>query len=111
MPARLAPPPDAEPNETFAERVRRLRLERRLTQRQLSDRLGYANDDTVSHWETANRRPRGDQYPALARALRVTLDYLHTGREAPQLAALHRAILIGTPAERLVAMVRGNECA
>lgn len=60
---------------TFSERLRRLRQERKLTQRELADALGVSNK-TVSRWETEGGYPDVELLIPLARALGITVDEL-----------------------------------
>lgn len=94
----------------LGERIARLRAKRSLSQLQLLKIMGKLNSrrggTIVSDWECGRSEPRAQDYPALARALRCSIDYLVTGREAPKLAALQRAILSSSSVDpRLVAMV------
>lgn len=102
-------PPEKQDRETIPERIRRLRLEKKLTQAQLAERLGYSADDIVSHWEAWRRTPPTEHIPTLAKIFGVTSDYLLTGKESSRLVALQQAILMSPKRdERLVAMVRGG---
>jgi len=100
-----------EERETFAERIARLRTAKGISQAELFRRMGFSatrrGGSPVSDWETARSQPRPQDYPALARTLGCSIDYLVTGKETPKLAALQRAILSSPrPDPRLVAMVR-----
>jgi len=106
--ARLTPAPEPTEREFFGERLRRLRVARGMTQQAVAERCGCSHI-AISHWERIAAIPNSKFLPALARTLGVSIDQLVTGRESPQLAALHRAILVGTPVERLRGMVRGGE--
>src|SRR5947207_11023988 len=65
--------------ETIGERLRRLRLERGLSQRELSEPgVSYAY---ISRIEGGARRPSVKALRMLARKLGVTADYLETGSE------------------------------
>jgi len=67
------------PVETIGQRLRRLRLERGLSQRELSDRgVSYAY---ISRIEAGARRPSVKALRMLARKLGVSADYLETGSE------------------------------
>lgn len=95
-------------NELFSERVRRLRQARNLTQAALAALCGLS-PRAVSDWEIGRSRPWNADMPAIARALHVTLDYLHTGREAPAHAALIAAIRRGEGRDVLMAMVNRHD--
>src|SRR5712691_13476444 len=65
--------------ETIGQRLRRLRLERRLSQRELSGPgVSYAY---ISRIEAGARRPSVKALRMLARKLGVSADYLETGSE------------------------------
>src|SRR5436190_10055667 len=67
------------PQETVGERLRRLRLERGLSQRELSaPGVSYAY---ISRIEAGARRPSVKALRMLARKLGVSADYLETGAE------------------------------
>lgn len=70
--------PEGQP-ETIGQRLRRLRLERGLSQRELSERgVSYAY---ISRIEAGARRPSVKALRMLARKLGVSADYLETGSE------------------------------
>jgi transcriptional regulator with XRE-family HTH domain len=77
----------AEPSqETVGQRIRRLRLERGLSQRDLSaPGITYAY---VSRIETGGRKPSLKAMRHLARRLGVDLEYLETGDPIPALARI-----------------------
>lgn len=64
--------------ETFGQRIRRLRHRRGLTQQQLS-KLVKTGVSLISHWESGRHVPTLDSGAALAKALRVSMDYLAKG--------------------------------
>lgn len=98
-------PTSAAPHETCGERIRRLRIARGLTQKQLAERLGSAHYLTVGQWEHERCIPSSELLPALGRALGVTTDYLLTGRESAIFAAIKSQIRQHAPYDRLLAMV------
>ncbi len=61
--------------ETWGRRLKRLRLQRGLTQQALADKAGGARN-TVARFEVATRRPDVDVLERLARALRLSIDEL-----------------------------------
>lgn len=77
----------AEPSqETVGQRIRRLRLERGLSQRTLSGPgISYAY---ISRIESGSRRPSLKAMRHLARRLGVDLEYLETGDPIPTVARL-----------------------
>lgn len=80
-PSRMAP--DALTQETIGQRIRRLRDDTGLTQRELGHLLGHPwTHHRVTQWETDRNRPRVDDIPAVAAALHCSADYLLTGLPA-----------------------------
>lgn len=64
--------------QSFAERLKKYRREKNLTQQELADRLGVSNK-TVSRWESDGGYPDVPLLVPLARALGVTADDLLDG--------------------------------
>jgi len=95
----------ASMHETFAERFRRLRHASGLSQTAVAELCGCSKI-AVAHWEGARCMPSFARMPKVAKALGCSLDMLRNGREAPRLAALLRAIRVGTPMAQLVAMAQ-----
>lgn len=62
-------------NLKLGENIRNLRLQHKLTQEQLADRLGVSYQ-SVSRWENAVTYPDIEFLPAIARQFSVTTDYL-----------------------------------
>jgi len=58
----------------FAEKLKRLRKEHKLTQRKLEIKAGIGNR-TVSYFETGSRKPNLDTIAKLSKALGVTMRY------------------------------------
>jgi transcriptional regulator with XRE-family HTH domain len=80
-----ASPRASDAEETVGQRLRRLRLERGLSQREVSSPgVSYAY---VSRIEQGQRKPSVKALRALARKLRVPLEYLETG---DPLHSIHR---------------------
>jgi transcriptional regulator with XRE-family HTH domain len=67
---------------TFGERLKSLRKERKLSQQELSDRIGI-NRATYARYETNDNQPDFDTLRKLAEFFEVTVDYLLTGRTDP----------------------------
>ena len=65
--------------ESFGERLRRIREEKRLNQSDLAERAGF-QPSALSHFESGRRAPSFDNLKKLADALAVTIDFL-LGRE------------------------------
>lgn len=63
----------------FGARLRRLRQERGLSQKELGDALGVRNT-TVSQWESEINEPSREMVAKLAQFFGVTTDYLLLGR-------------------------------
>lgn len=59
----------------FKERLRELRVEKNLTQQDLSRMLGYGRT-TVNEWETKGNEPNYDTLIKFAKFFGVTTDYL-----------------------------------
>lgn len=59
----------------FAERIKELREERKLTMSQLAKELGI-RQSTISRWERGERLPNLDAIIALAKFFKVSTDYL-----------------------------------
>lgn len=61
----------------FPENLKRIRIENRLSQKQLAEKLD-TTIKTVSHWETGYTEPSISQILDLVRCLNVCLDELLT---------------------------------
>jgi transcriptional regulator with XRE-family HTH domain len=73
-----------EPEETIGERIRRLRLERGLSQRELSEPgISYAY---LSRIEAGQRMPSLKALRIVARKLGVSPEYIETGKRVPRAA-------------------------
>lgn len=59
----------------MGDKLKSLRLEKKLTQKQVADRIGLAIS-AVSSYESGNRYPSYDVLVQLARIFHVTTDYL-----------------------------------
>lgn len=59
----------------FGERLRQLRKEKKLTQKQLASLIGV-RDSVISFYELGDRTPSSDVVKKLAVALHVSSDYL-----------------------------------
>lgn len=57
--------------ETFGQRLKRLREDRKMTQEQLADACGYKNQSRIGNYESGLRTPSVRQIPILARGLGV----------------------------------------
>jgi transcriptional regulator with XRE-family HTH domain len=66
-------------SESFGERLRHIREEKRLSQAELAEKTGF-QPSAISHFESGRRAPSFDNLKKLADALAVTIDYL-LGRE------------------------------
>jgi len=64
----------------FSERLKQLRLKRKLSQQELADRLGIANS-TVSMYERGERKPDLEMLELIGDFFNVDIDYL-LGKES-----------------------------
>ena len=62
-------------------RIKELRIERKLTQKELADIL-TVSDRTVSKWEQLKGNPDVEMLPKLAETLGVSCDYILNGKES-----------------------------
>lgn len=60
---------------TFSERLKELRVERSLTQRQLAQAVGLSQT-AITQWENKLREPSASVIITLSRFFNVTTDYL-----------------------------------
>lgn len=60
----------------FSEIIKKLRLEKRLTQEQLADEIGVSKS-TIAMWETGKREPSRELYEEVADYFNVDIDYLY----------------------------------
>lgn len=63
-------------NNMFHERLRELRISRKLTQKELAERLGLTNTSTISKYETGEVKPSVEIIDKVADLFGVTADYL-----------------------------------
>lgn len=61
--------------DTFGQRLRALREENNLTQRQLAEQIGYGKS-SVSFWENDLKDPTSKVIIKLSKLFKVTSDYL-----------------------------------
>ncbi len=59
----------------FAERIKELRLENNLTQKELGEKLGYKKN-SVCNWEARGKEPSFDVLLQIAILFKVSTDYL-----------------------------------
>lgn len=59
----------------FAERIKGLRLENNLTQKELGEKLGYKKN-SVCNWEARGKEPSFDVLLQIAILFKVSTDYL-----------------------------------
>ncbi len=59
----------------FKERLKDLRIERKLTQSQLAEAL-CVKQRAISHWENGDRQPDLDTLEVIAKYFNVSYDYL-----------------------------------
>ena len=63
----------------FSERLKTLRKEKKLTQKELAEQIGISQK-SYSHWETVKNEPSLENLIKLADLLEVSIDWLF-GRE------------------------------
>jgi len=61
--------------DSFAERLRELRLQQGLTQMQLAKLTGISST-AIGHWEIRNREPKIEAVICLAKFFNVTVGYM-----------------------------------
>ena len=59
----------------FSERLKTLRKEKKLTQKELAEQIGISQK-SYSHWETGKNEPSFENLIKLADLLEVSLDWL-----------------------------------
>ena len=59
----------------FAERLKELRIENKLTQKRLAELAGI-NQSMIARWENGENEPLASYIPKLAEALNCSCDYL-----------------------------------
>ena len=62
-------------NNAFGKRLKELRIEKKLSQRELGDIFGVCNQ-TISFWETGSREPDLDMLVKIAKFFEVSIDFL-----------------------------------
>lgn len=67
-------------NNTFAKRIKQLRIDNNLTQKDIADKLGMTPTG-VSYWESGTAIPNYETLKKLANLFNVSIDYL-TGNES-----------------------------
>ena len=75
-------------NETLGQRIKRLRLEKEMTQEELAQRIAGPNRGMVSKWESDSNRPTIDHLQGLSRVLGISFDELITGCRPNYIAEL-----------------------
>lgn len=65
----------AKPN-IIGERIKQVRKEKKISQDQLAKKLNYADGNTVMYWEHGKHPVPEDQIEAIAKILKVSVDYL-----------------------------------
>lgn len=67
---------NGDDNKMFHERLRDLRASRKLTQKELAEKLGLTNTSTISKYESGETKPSVEIIDKLADLFGVTADYL-----------------------------------
>ena len=66
---------DEMENKVFAERIKKLRIEKKLTQQELGNKFGLTSTG-VSYWESGKAIPNMDMINKLSDFFGVTIDFL-----------------------------------
>ena len=69
----------AKPSKAMGKRIKAARVEKDLTQAQLAEKAGIDNT-VLCRYELAQRRPSSQHIKSLAKALRVSQEFLRTGK-------------------------------
>lgn len=75
-----------------SDRIRQTRIERKLTQQQLGDKIGVSKA-TISQWEKGDYSPSGQNLYTLAKVLGVSAEWLLSGRGDPKFQNVEPTIL------------------
>lgn len=59
----------------FAQRLKSLRKEAKMSQKDLADRI-FSAQNTISNWETGTREPNFETFKKLVKLFNVSADYL-----------------------------------
>jgi transcriptional regulator with XRE-family HTH domain len=89
-------------------RIRTLREEQRITQVELARRIGVS-PMALYNWEKGTRAPQGTNLHALARELRVPIDYITTGRQTPKVKVYRVKVYNVTTDETLISRRMATE--
>lgn len=65
-------------NESIGDRIRKLRKEKKITQRAMSKKMG-TSEVAISNWETGKNELRGENLLRVAEVLGVSSTWLQTG--------------------------------
>lgn len=72
----------------IGERIRELRKDKKMTQRELAALTGVA-ENTIRQYELHLRKPKVEQLKNIARVFNCSLDYLTGADDKPEVAANH----------------------
>lgn len=81
----------------FSERLKRLRMEKGITQKELADRL-HISRSTIAGYESLGKEPDGEKLCALADFFGVSVDYLLGGTDSREPISPTPGTSIGRPA-------------
>ncbi|BFK48922.1 helix-turn-helix domain-containing protein [Faecalibacterium sp. i20-0019-C2] len=70
----------------FSERLKKLRMEKGITQKELADRL-HISRSTIAGYESLGKEPDGEKLCALADFFGVSVDYLLGGTDSRELTS------------------------
>lgn len=90
----------------FSERLKRLRMEKGITQKELADRL-HISRSTIAGYESLGKEPDGEKLCALADFFGVSVDYLLGGTDSRELTSPTSAAA-QRPAEAAIAGELGS---
>lgn len=74
---------DTEMNQIIGFRLKELRINAGLEQRDVADYMTYKSDTTISKWENGKNLPNGGKLAKLAQLFNTTTDYILYGKEEP----------------------------
>lgn len=85
----------------FSERLKKLRMEKGITQKELADRL-HISRSTIAGYESLGKEPDGEKLCALADFFGVSVDYLLGGTDSRELTS-PTPVAAQRPAEAAIA--------
>lgn len=92
----------------FQERIKELRLSKKLTQQEVADRIGITRP-AYTAYESGKRQPDFDTLETLAQLYEVTTDYLLGRNKVPKWASKSEVIELDKILQSNVGMAYGEE--